>query len=182
MLYLHVDEKISIRMLSGRDVHPLHAFIQTTSKETKYWLPLLTTLKTIDDCKQFIKNSLLLFAMRRGVIAGIFYDKKFIGLVGFNDIDFTNDTGSIGYMLNEAYRSKGIMTTVLRTFISYGFSKYCLQKVELRIATGNHASVRLAKRLNFSYDRTIENAEMLYGNYVAHDVYCMRKDDWQHAF
>jgi len=179
MLYIQLDKYLAVRMLSGRDVQPLRSFINETSEATKYWMPLLATLKTEEDCMQFIKHSLVLFSERRGVIAGLFYEEHLVGLISFNEIDQTKENASIGYILKEAYRGKGIMTVALRAFISYGFSTYRLREVELRIANNNDASIRLAKRLCFSYVQTIKNAEKLRGNYVAHDVYRIRREEWK---
>lgn len=182
MLYIQLDETLTVRMLSGRDVQSLQSLMKDTSEETKFWMPLLATLKTEEDCMQFIKHFLVLFSERRGVVAGLFYNENLIGLVSFNEIDHTKGIAFIGYMLKETYRGKGIMTVALRSFISYGFSEYRLREVRLRIASNNSASVRLAKRLHFSYERTIENAEKLRGSYVAHDVYRIRKEEWQSAY
>jgi len=179
MLNRQINDQFTIRMLSGRDVQPLQTFVQETKAETKRWIPLLQTLKTEADCLQFIKHFLILFSESRGIIAGVFHDKDLVGLVSFNEVDQTNKFASIGYVLKESYRGKGLMTNVLRSFITYGFSYYAISEVRLYIERKNKASKKLATRFGFSYVKTEVHTDPINKVETSLELYRLWKQDWQ---
>src|SRR5690625_6374821 len=54
------------------------------------WLPWLDNTKSVDDSLQFIKNNFQLYAERKGVTAGIFYNGSLAGVAGYNELDWVN--------------------------------------------------------------------------------------------
>src|SRR5690625_1692653 len=137
-------------MLSARDAEPLYKLTSESREYLKKWLPWLNDIRSNSDTLAFIKNSFLIYNNRQGITAGIFVEDKLVGVVGFNKLDFTNRIGTIGYWLGQQYQGRGLMTKSVSALITYGFHELSLNRIELRAASGNKASIAIAERLGFN--------------------------------
>jgi ribosomal-protein-serine acetyltransferase len=57
------------------------------------------------------------------------YEGSISGVIGYNEIDWQNQVGYIGYWLAESYQKQGIITTSCQAIIDYGFFKLNLNRV-----------------------------------------------------
>lgn len=110
----------------------------------------------------------------------IVYQGELAGTIGFNDIDRGIKCGTVGYWLGQDFQGKGIMSQALETVIDYGFRNLKLDKIEIRVATGNVKSRALPERFGFLEEGVLRNAEWLYDRYVDHVVYGLLRDEWAH--
>jgi len=179
MFLLHVNNQLTLRMLSARDAEPLFNITEQSREYLKKWLPWLNDIKSKEDSLTFIKNSFRLYNNRKGITAGIFLNNQLIGVVGFNDLDFVNKIGYIGYWLAKQYQGKGIMTQSVAALITYGFDELSLNRIDLRAAKENKASRAIAERLGFKKEGMLRQVEWLYDHYVDHIVYGLLKDEWK---
>ena len=65
--------------------------------------------------------------------------------------------------------------------LDHAFDVMDLNRVELRAASGNTASRRIAERLGFVEEGTARQAQWLYDHFVDLVVYAMLADDWRAA-
>ena len=72
-----------------------------------------------------------------------------MGTVGFYR-GFTNKTGEIGYVLNEAFRGQGFMEEALKSAIYYGFSQLELETIIAYTDGDNHSSIRVLLKTGFT--------------------------------
>lgn len=179
MFIVHVNEEITLRMLTARDAKPLYKRIDESRAYLKKWLPWLDDMKSEDDALSFIKNSFLIYNNRKGITAGIFLNEKLVGVIGFNEIDFQHRIGYIGYWLAKKYQGRGIMTTAVTAIIAYSFTELSLNRIEMRIANKNKASRAIAEKLGFVNEGQIRQAEWLYDHYVDHIIYGMLHEEWK---
>src|SRR5699024_12679638 len=106
-------------------------------------------------------------------------DLEFAGVISFNRLDFYNHIGIIGYWLGDRFQNKGIMTKSVAAFTTYGFSELNLNRIEIRVATKNKASISIPQRLHFTKEGTIRQAEKLYDRYVDHVLFSMLSEEWK---
>jgi len=99
-------------------------------------------------------------------------------VVGYNQIDWQNRIGSIGYWLAEAYQGKGLMTTSCKALIDYGFGVLNLNRLVIACATENKPSRAIPKRLGFFHEGATRDAEWLYDHFVDHEIYAKLHRDW----
>ncbi len=90
--------------------------------------------------------------------------QKLIGLISFHHIDFRNNNGQLGYILNKAYWSKGIMRSLVRYITGYLFNSCGLRRLEVSIHPDNHPSKRLAENLGFVKEGI--KADCVYNRYT----------------
>ncbi len=74
---------------------------------------------------------------------------KLIGLISFYSIDFRNNNGHLGYILNRSYWNRRIMSPLVRCVIEHLFNSCTLNRLEVAIHPENHSSIRLAEAMGF---------------------------------
>ncbi len=106
--------------------------------------------------------------------AGEFYDwavvlkgeeEKMIGTCGFSRIDFTNDVGEIGYVINPEYHSHGYAAEAANQIIKFGFKTLKFHRIEAKYIVGNDASLAVMKKCGLTYEGTARAAMLIKGKY-----------------
>ena len=82
---------------------------------------------------------------------------RLIGTCGYAGIDTKKSELEIGYVMSPEYWGKGYMTEALDAVLKYTFCTLGAKAAVVRIMQGNERSVRLAERVGFVYDYTVEN-------------------------
>ena len=91
------------------------------------------------------------------------------------DIDHDDRKASIGYFVGSRFSGKGIVSSALRAVLAWCFDTLGLNRVELRCATGNAPSIRMAERLGFVREGVLRQDGCLHGAFVDHYVYSLLK-------
>ena len=106
--------------------------------------------------------------------AGEFYDwavvlkgdeEKMIGTCGFSRIDFSNDVGEIGYVINPCYHGNGYATEAAKTIIDFGFNTLKFHRIEAKYIVGNDASLAVMKKCGLGYEGTARGSMLIKGAY-----------------
>lgn len=91
---------------------------------------------------------------------GDFYDwalilkdeNKMIGTCGFTRFSFPNDSAEVGYVLNPAYRGRGLAPEALTEVLRFGFSVIGLNRIEAKYIVGNEASRRVMEKVGMRFE------------------------------
>src|SRR5699024_6671451 len=94
-------------------------------------------MKQETDYEPIIEMWLKQFSSHDGFQAGILYNDKLVGMVGFHGIDWANSKTSIGYWLSNKYQGNGIMTEAVKSLINIAFTEYKLNRVEIQCGVKN---------------------------------------------
>lgn len=178
MFIQDIDDDLNIRMLSVKDGKSLFEITDRSREHLRKWLPWVDDIKSVDDSISFIKNGFQIYAEQSGITVGIFYQTKLVGVAGYNRFNWKNRNTTIGYWLDVESQGLGIMTRVVRSLTEFAFTELGLNRVEIRVASGNIKSEAIPIRLRFTKEGTLRQAEWLYDHYVDHHVYSMLKSDW----
>ena len=71
---------------------------------------------------------------------------KMIGTCGFTNIDTVNNSAEIGYVLNPAFRGRGIAPEAARAVIDFGFRTLGLMRISAICMAENQASLRVMQK------------------------------------
>jgi ribosomal-protein-serine acetyltransferase len=178
MFTYKIDNNIHLKMLDLQDVEPLFILTDQSKGSLKEWLPFIENNKSIADTEAFIKSTMKQFSDNNGFQAGIWYDEKIAGVIGFHQINWHNKSTSIGYWLGKGFEGSGLMTKSVNAFVNHAFVELNLNRVEIRAAVENKKSRAIPERLNFTEEGRIRQSEWLYDHYVDHIVYGMLAEDW----
>jgi ribosomal-protein-serine acetyltransferase len=173
-----IDEKTKLKMLNLQDTELLYKLTDQSKESLREWLPFIDYNKSVLDTEAFIRSTMKQFSENNGFQAGIWYDEKIAGVIGFHAINWHNKSTSLGYWLGKGFEGSGLMTKSVKAFVNYAFVELKLNRVEIRAAVENKKSRAIPERLNFVEEGRIRQSEWLYDHYVDHVVYGMLAEDW----
>ena len=181
MFSLRIDHGLELRLLGEQQAEILFALVDENRDHLRQWLPWLDDNRSVDDTRAFIKKSLEQLANNNGFPAGIWYQGRLAGVIGYAEIDWPNRITGIGYWLGASFQGQGLVTRSCRALVDYAFNQLELNRVEIRCAPGNKASCAIPQRLGFTREGVLRQAEWLYDHYVDLVVYAMLASEWPAA-
>ncbi|OGF56046.1 MAG: alanine acetyltransferase [Candidatus Fraserbacteria bacterium RBG_16_55_9] len=179
MFICRLDAEAELRLLEDRHATELFLLTDQNRDHLRRWLPWVDVTASIEITRKFIRNALKLFAANRGFQAGIWYQGRLAGVIGYHRIDWFNRKTSIGYWLGASFQGKGLMTKACRALVDYAFHDLKLNRVEIRCAAQNKRSRAIPERLGFTQEGVSRQAEWLYDHYVDHVIYAMLASEWR---
>ncbi|MFD1066718.1 GNAT family N-acetyltransferase [Oceanobacillus locisalsi] len=181
MFYYQLDDRLTLRQLQMEDANALFMAVENSREQLWEWLPWIEATRSLSDCLAFIDLCLQGAKRRQSLNVGIFEERKLIGCINFNFIDWQNSSASIGYWLDPSYQKKGIMTSAVQVMIDYAFYTLRLNRVEIRASMHNKKSRAIPERLNFRHEGIIRQGEWLYDHYEDLAVYGLLAREWTHT-
>ncbi|MHA1191859.1 MAG: GNAT family N-acetyltransferase [Promethearchaeota archaeon] len=107
-------------------------------------------------------------------------DKKIIGFVSFNHINWTDRYAEIGMIIGEPeYRSKDLGTEAAALIVDYGFNELNMFKIGCGMFEVNVGSWKLAEKLGMQRELVYKEQAWVDGKYVDGYEYCIFHDEWK---
>jgi len=178
LLCIRLDENTELRIYEERHAQEVAELVDQNRAYLRQWLPWIDNSRSVEDSKAFIQNALQQFAHNEGFQMGIWNQGKLAGGIGYHPIIWANRKVEIGYWLGEAFQGKGLMTKACSTLVTYAFDELGLHKVEIHCATENIRSCAIPKRLGFTQEGILRDAEWLYDHFVDLVVFGMLASEW----
>ena len=106
-----VDDEIELRIATESDAATLFQLVEKNREHLRAWLPWLDETTSIQDEIEFIHGQLIRHQKTDGSLFLIWYQgRTIVGTLSVNQVDHGNQTGWIGYWLDQGHTGKGIMT------------------------------------------------------------------------
>ncbi|MGB3768998.1 MAG: GNAT family protein [Phormidesmis sp.] len=172
------ENRLHLRLLEPADAEELFALVDTNRAYLKQWLSWLNTTQTLDDTRHFIRQTQARVQDRQGFAAAMIYNDRIAGVIGLNNINWSDRKSSIGYWLAENQQGQGLVTAACKAILHHAFTHLALNRVAILCATGNHRSQAIPKRLGFTHEGTLREAQWLYDCYIDHEVYSQLRRHW----
>lgn len=179
MLIIKIDDDSELRTYEEEHAEAVFAVVNQNREYLREWLPWVDSNVSVEDTKEFIRRGLDQQANDDGFQAGIWYQGRFAGGIGYHYIDRLNRKTEIGYWLDALLQGKGLMTRACKVMISYAFHEYGLNRVEIHCASGNVRSRAIPERLGFTQEGVLREASWLYDHFVDSVVYGMLDREWR---
>ncbi|HEX9173035.1 MAG TPA: GNAT family protein [Telluria sp.] len=148
------------------DTTALACLVQENIDHLKAFMPALVQLASVDRAAVHLDRGMQAAADGDMLEWHIFENRILCGSVRLKDIDSSTRSASIGYFVGERFQGKGLVTRSVHAVIDYCFDQLGLNRIELRCAASNSASIRMAIRLGFSLEGVLRQAEYLDGVFV----------------
>jgi ribosomal-protein-serine acetyltransferase len=179
-MYEHrVDADIALRPLAPDDARAVFSLTDENRDYLRTWLPWVDAVRAEADTAEFIRTTERRTAEGHGFSFAIWYRQSIVGTVGHHYVDRPNRSTQIGYWVAAPLQHRGIATRACAGIIDVSFSTLDVHRVELRCATGNTRSCRIAERLGFRHEGVLRDAEWLYDHYVDHNLYGLLDREWR---
>ena len=104
---------------------------------------------------------------------------KMIGTCGFAQLDLPHNVGEIGYVLNPAFRGRGLAAEAATAVLQVGFETLGLHRIEARYIRGNAASVRVMEKIGMQKEGIHRGAMLIKGAYRDIGYAALTKEDWE---
>lgn len=180
-------QALPLRSLSGISIIPvavehataLASLVQQNIEHLKVYLPAVANLSSVAAA-----GGHLCFAVEHASKAEIFEWHLFVegtlcGSVRLKDIDMSDRKAKIGYFIGQRFTGKGIVSSAVFTVLEFCFGPLNLNRIELRCASGNEPSKRVAERLGFVHEGVLRQEEYLNGVFVDHHIYGLLATDFE---
>lgn len=141
------------------------------------WLPLPRPY-TLDDARWFV----LTFAPAQqrsgqGLVRALELEGRLAGVIDLKRTDWPALTTEVGYWTAPWARGRGVMTAAVSLLARWALAEQGFQRLELRAATGNVASQRVAEKAGFRQEGVARNAGFVHGGRVDLVVYSLVPGD-----
>ena len=160
------------------DVDELHRLTQKNLGYLGKWLRRIDSQKSRSDTRDFIRARLRDYEDGAGVFMGVLHRGDLAGIASLGKIREADRSGEIGYWLDEDHQGRGIMTAGVAALTGHALGEMGLNRVEIRVATGNVRSIAVPQRLGFVREGVLRQAEWLHDHFEDLAVYSMLADDW----
>jgi ribosomal-protein-serine acetyltransferase len=180
-------QALPLKSISGISIIPvavehataLASLVQQNIEHLQAYLPAVADLSSVEAARDH-----LCFAAERASKAEIFewhlfVDGTLCGSVRLKDIDKSDRKAKIGYFIGQQFTGKGIVSSAVFTVLEYCFGPLNLNRIELRCASGNEPSKRVAERLGFIQEGVLRQEEYLNGVFVDQNVYGLLSIDFE---
>ncbi len=153
--YLYSD-LVAIRPLSISDQESVEAIGK--DDEIQKWFPLPFPYIS-EHAKVFIEDQAARAqSSGTGLVSVIEHAGKFAGLIDIKRTDWRSRSCEIGYMTLPWARSKGVTSKALELLSHWIIQEFGFQRIEVRVATGNIASQRVAEKAGYVREGIARNA------------------------
>jgi RimJ/RimL family protein N-acetyltransferase len=148
---------------------------------TQEWLPLPTPYQEAHAIHWISTLAPEAAASGRGLVRAIDVDGRFAGSIDFKRTDWIAGVTEIGYMAAPWARSRGFVTEAVNAMSRWALVDLGLERVELRIATGNAASLRVAEKAGFHREGVARSAGYVHGGRVDLVIFSLVPSDLDSA-
>jgi len=179
MFNLKVDEDMELRLLQEKHAEDLFAMVDRNRDYLRPWMLWVDDTRSVEDTRKFRRAAFHRFEEKKGLQAGIFFEGRLVGVVGYNEIDWFGKSATLGYWLGASFQGRGIMTRACHALLGYAFGELGLNRVEIRAVLENMKSRAIPERLGFKHERTIKQAQWLHDHFADYAVYGMSAGEWR---
>lgn len=170
--------EVNLAFLTEADADFLFRLVDLNRSHLRQWLPWLDASTCVEHTKEFIQGTVKRAAASAGFVCAVRFQGSIVGVVGHNSIDKGNRISYPGYWLCESHTGQGIMSCAVRALINHAFTELDLNRIDIRVAVGNHKSQAIPDRLGFVREGVVREAEWLYDRFVDHTINGLLRADW----
>ena len=167
-----------LRPLEEADAEGLSRLVDANRPYLARWMPWAAAEILVEQRLEFIRSTRQQLADDNGFQAAIVDGETIVGVIGFHRVDWVNRATSIGYWIAEASQGRGIVTEAVRALVTHAFTVWNLNRVEIRVATGNARSAAIPLRLGFAHEGVLRECERHADGFKDLAVYSMLAADW----
>lgn len=168
-------ERLTIRPLDDGDLDAL--VVAASDPLTQRWIPLPRPY-LIEHARGFVHDiATAAQTSGGGLVRGIECEGELAGAIDFKRTDWINGETEMGYWTHPAFRGRGIVPEAAAALARYALTALGLQRVVVRVATGNTGSARAAEKAGFIREGVARNAGYVHDGRVDLVVFSMIRSD-----
>ncbi len=130
----------------------------------------------------FIQNKIIEWYEKKSFAFGIWLkgSGEYIGHLNVKNIDWVIPRAELAYFISGEYEGRGIMKEVLTALVKFCFEELEMNRIFVRVLTGNERSYKLAERCGFTKEGTMRKDHRTFdGDLVDLFYYGLTIDDYR---
>ena len=179
MVSFKLQSGVTLREFEHGDTQAVFEAVMANYEHLKGFMHWMSPDYSLQSAKDFVEQSIAGRADRKALGFGIFRKKKFIGSIGFVYFDWRAKKSEIGYWIARDEEGKGIVTEASRALIRFAFKELGLNRIEIRCSSVNERSSAIPKRLGFTKEGLLRQAEFRDGGLHDFEIYGLLASEWQ---
>jgi RimJ/RimL family protein N-acetyltransferase len=164
-------ERLTLRAPSVDDVDAI--VVAATDEITQRWLPLPNPYRREHAVGFVTEFAPSVRESGAGLVRTIELDGELAGMIDLKGADWRSREAEIGYWAAPAFRGRGVLTEATAGLACWALTEQSFERVVLRVAPGNKASIRVAEKAGFVYEGTARNAGVVHGGRVDLTIYSL---------
>jgi len=179
MFSFQIDKNLKLTLSQQHHAEEITKVVLENLDQLKLWMPWATDAYSIDSAREFIKHNLTEYAENGSFSASIIWEEKFVGGIGFHNLDLKNKSAHISYWLAKDAQGKGIMTRCCRILFDYLFNEVGLNRIQINCNIENAKSRAIPERLGFQLEGIQRQVEWLHNEFRDWAIYAMLAEEWR---
>ena len=144
-----VNEQMRLIQLQPGQAGRLFELTENNREHLAEFLPWPKFVKTVDDSRKHIQETLEKRDQNITYTYGIEYEGEIIGDISLRNLNDTQKTPEIGYWIASDYAGKGLTTKSVQALTNLGLSSLGLNKIIIRANPQNGASNKVAEKAGY---------------------------------
>jgi ribosomal-protein-serine acetyltransferase len=177
-----VGERVLLRPYQPGDGVQLWEAIEESRDHHLPWISWGEGHKLPADSEESARKMQVRWLLREDLPLGIWERTtgRYLGAINLNRINWTVPSLELGYWLRKSAEGQGYMTEAGRMVCSLAFETLGVIRVEIHVASGNHRSVAVPRRLGFIHEATLcQSGRMITGELVDMMVFSMLQEQYK---
>lgn len=152
------------------DVDELFSAARESLREVGPWLPWCHENYSRTDSEEWVRGCEQRWRVDESYDFALLdaQDGRYCGGVGINLVQRNYRMANLGYWVRSSETGRGIATEAARLVAGFGFDVVGLERIEIVVATENHASVKVAERAGARREAVLRRRLQLHGK--GHDA------------
>ena len=176
---LPVAPGVNIIPVKLSDASALASLVADNIGHLQTFMPKVVALDTLPAAQKYLQAVVETCEAGNLLEWHIYAGERLCGAVRINHIERENRKASVGYYLGEKHLGNGLATGSVRAVLQFVFQRLGFNRIELKCASNNVASQRVAERLGFSWEGLLRQAELVNGVYNDQFVYGLLRADFE---
>ena len=142
-----LDGAVRIRPYRVEDAAALWRAVRESLTELRPWMPWCHSDYSIDEARRWVEEQAIRFRARKE-FQFVITDAggRYLGACGLNDIDSVNRRANLGYWVRTGETGRGVASSAVEILRDWAFAETSFIRLEIVVATENHASRRVAQK------------------------------------
>jgi RimJ/RimL family protein N-acetyltransferase len=138
--------------------------VRESLAELRVWMPWAHAAYSVEDSRAWLEAQVRAFEEGTAFeFAMVAEDGAYLGGCGLNQIDQANHRANLGYWVRSTATRRGVATTGVRALRDWAFRQTTLIRLEIVVAAGNLASLRVAEKVGAAREGTLHRRLILHG-------------------
>ncbi len=172
-----VDEQTELRLIDREHCGELFKLFEANRQYLRRWHPWVDHLTSVAAVERAVTSWQQLYGNKRACHVGIWFKRRFCGMVSYLNVDTINRWTPLCYWLDAAEQGQGIMTACCREMIAHGFAEWNLNRITIECGTENTRSRAIAERLGFKLEGIVREVQWLHDRFVDAAMYGLLRSD-----